>query len=198
MLMAESYPSWFTVPYQGNRLGMQMLFPRGFSANLVLLVWSFLGSVIMYGFLCNFRPMLLLPVLETPVDTAEDILHRGLIPFTHPWSGFYIDILRKSSDPIDLQLGNVSVRSKDNREEMKMLDEYVHGAGTHVYISNTLNGAHNQLGPYHWSKDKVKGVSPYTGWLVNKRWTLNDELAVHLLRWQQVCFCLCKNCLGND
>ena len=94
MLNAESYPSWFEVTYQGNRLGMHLLFPRGFSANLVLLVWSVLGSVLAYGFLSNYRTMLLSPVLETPVETAQDVFDREMIPFIELET--YIDILKRS------------------------------------------------------------------------------------------------------
>ena len=61
---------------------LHLIFPRGFSANLVLLTWSIFGGVLLHGFLANFRVMLLRPVLEKPVDTAQEVLDRGMIPVT--------------------------------------------------------------------------------------------------------------------
>ena len=201
MLNAESYPSWFDVTYHGNRMGMQLLFPRGFSANLVLLIWSVLGSVLAYGFLSMYRAMLLNPVLETPVDTAEDILSRNMTPFVHPMGQIHIDILKQSNNQDYQKLDEKYFRNLskyhdeqgdvawDYSEEdfMKILAEDVQGAGTHVYLGTDLSPQHEKFGEYHWSKEEVRGASPYNSWVVNKRWTLNEELAVHLLRFQQVC-----------
>ena len=186
MLNCESYPSWFNVPYHGNRLGMRLLFPRGFSANLVLFIWSVLGSVLMYGFLSLFREMLLKPEFETPVDTAQDVLDIGLIPFVHPRAVGYIDILKQSPDRVYQKLGEVMVVPKNEEEVIKMLKEDVQDAGTHIFLCNFLNPEWEKLGDYHWSKEELPGISPYSNWYVNKRWALNEEMAVHLLRSQQV------------
>ena len=93
------------------------------------------------------------------------------------------------------RLGQKRKKREREKERAKVGDnngQATHGARRHVWRTqaawaNYLYPEHEQLGDYHWSKDKVKGESPYQTWFVNKRFTLNEELAVHLLRWQQVC-----------
>ena len=40
--------------------------------------------------------MLVRPVYEKPVDTAEDIIERGLTIITHPLSGSLVETAKKS------------------------------------------------------------------------------------------------------
>ena len=182
------------VPYLSNSLmpRMQLFLPRGFSVNVVLLTWYLFGGVLILGFLANFRAMLLMPVFEKPVNSAQDILDRGMIPFTEHVGGFYIDFLKESPSPVYNQLAEISYLPRDNEEFMKIMEEDVHGAGTHVYITgNFLTKKQKELGDYYWSRDILSGLSQWSCWVTNKRWPLNDALAVHLLRMQQVrIFCI--------
>ena len=140
----------------------------------------------MYGFLANYRTMLLSPVLETPVETAQDILYRGMIPFVNPRAEVLVSILKESPNPVYQKLAEMCILPKNEEEFMKIFEEDVHGAGTHVFLSNTLYPEWEELGDYHYSKE-VLPILPYASWFVNKRWQLIDELAVHILRFQQVC-----------
>ena len=172
------------VPFLGNilALNMQLIFPRGVSANFVLLIWVLFGGVLLHSFLANFRVMLIMPVLEEPVDTAQDILDRGLIPLMHAGGGHYVEFLKESPIPAYQQLADIAVIPKDGNELQRMFDFEVLIAGTHVYL-----GAGIDLGSRHVSKERLEGKSPWACWVVNKKWPLNDVLAVHLLRFQQVC-----------
>ena len=144
----------------------------------------------MYAFLSNYRAMLLRPSFETPVDTAEEILNRGMIPFVEPVSRVFIDILSQSTATDYQQLAKKCVLTKDHDEVMKLLAEGVHGAGTHVFLFDpskfTVNPEYEELGEYHLSSEVLQGVLPFLSWVVDKRWTLNEALAVHILRFQQV------------
>jgi hypothetical protein len=162
---------------------MHLLIPRGFSANLVLVIWCLFGGVCQWGFEENIRALMFKPVFEVPVDTAQDVLDRGLIPVTHEYGQFWIDHLAHSDNPVYKQLAKITVVPKNWNELKRILKHDVQGAGTHVYISNWPDGE----GYQHVSKEIIEGSNPYGGWIVNKKWHLNEELAKHILLYQQVC-----------
>ena len=67
--------------------------------NFVLLTWLYFGGLLLHAFLCNFTVMLMLPQYGKPIDSAQDILDRGLIPFVD-WGGeYYRDHLLQSTTP---------------------------------------------------------------------------------------------------
>ena len=47
------------------------------------------GGLFIYAFLANLRTMLLMPQYEAPIDSAQDILDRGMIPFVGDGGEFY-------------------------------------------------------------------------------------------------------------
>ena len=51
-----------------------------------------------------------------------------------------------------------------------------------------LFGDEEELGSYHFSKEPVTGILPFSFWIMNKKWPLSDDLAVHLLIFEQVSF----------
>ena len=79
----------------------EQLFTKGFTANTVLLIWSLFCLIMINSFLVNFRSMLLKPLMETPVYTAQDVLDRGMIPIIVPGGGqLYRDALITSPRPV--------------------------------------------------------------------------------------------------
>jgi hypothetical protein len=174
------------VPYRSNRLSfnMHLLIPRGFSANLVLVIWCLFGGVCQWGFEENIRALMFKQVFEVPVDTAQDVLDRGLIPVVDARSSFWLDHLAHSDNPVYKQLAKITVMPKDWDEVLRILEHGVQGAGTHVYMSNWPV---DKFGYHHLSQEKIEGSNPYVGWIVNKKWHLNEELAKHILIYQQVC-----------
>ena len=73
-------PAHISVPYRGNglKISLQLLFPKGFSTNFVLITWATFGGLLIHFYLSNFRTMLLMPQYAKPVDSAQDILDRGI------------------------------------------------------------------------------------------------------------------------
>ena len=67
---------------------MELVFPRGFSANFVFIVWGIFAAIISYAFLAIFRDILIMPVYSKPVNSAQDVIDRGLIPIVTD-EGFY-------------------------------------------------------------------------------------------------------------
>ena len=165
---------------------MQLLFPRGFSANFVVLMWSLCGGILLYSLLANFRVMLLKPMLEKPVNTAKEILDRGMVPMTQDGAQFYVDLLRQSSNPIYQKLADRAIVPKDYDELIRFLEDDVLGAGTHVFLYTKNVYILYELGDFHVSKDVLEGHSPWVVWIVNKKWPLHDQLAIHILIYQQV------------
>merc|ERR1712029_994956 len=59
------------------------------------------------------------------------------------------------------------------------------GAGTHAYMGGGVDDTQLDMGRWYRSKEKVAGHYPYIGYLTTKKWHLNEEMANHLLRFQQ-------------
>ena len=72
------------------------IFPIGFSSNMVLLLWCVCGGFLLHILECNYLTVLVKPVYEKPVDTAEDVIERGLTIITNPDSGSLVETAKKS------------------------------------------------------------------------------------------------------
>ena len=53
-------------------------FNFGFASNLMLLFWCVCGGFLLYMFESTYFTMLMKPTYEKPVDSAEDVIDRGL------------------------------------------------------------------------------------------------------------------------
>ena len=106
--------------------------------NFVLLTWALCGGLFIYAFLANFRDMLLKPKYGIPVDSAQDILDRGMIPFVWDGGAYYRDHLLQSPSSAYQKLGEIVVIANDWQHEEKMMMEDVHVANTHVYLSGNM------------------------------------------------------------
>ena len=132
--------------------------------------------------------MLINPVLEEAVETDQDILDRGLIPVLQPagQGRIWMDHL-KQGGLVYQQLAEIAVVPADWDEVGTIMEEDVQGAGTHVFLSTGVRPDWEEYGSYHLSKEIIEGSSPWTGWIMNKKWPLNDDLGKHLLIYFQVC-----------
>ena len=43
-----------------------------------------------------------------------------------------------------------------------------------------------EFGKWYWSKDRRIGVNPFGSYLMNKKWTMEEEFTKHMLHFQQV------------
>ena len=50
----------------------------GFASNMALLLWCVFGGFLLHMFGANYLNMLVKPSYEKPVDTAQDVVDRGL------------------------------------------------------------------------------------------------------------------------
>ena len=177
------------VPYLSSNIvsiKVPLLLPRGFSANLILLLWFFLGGVCQWGFEGNILSLMFKAVFEDPVDTAQDIDDRGLIPFVYPGQQFYVDFLASSDNPLYTKLANITVIPKTWEAFWILIQHGVQGNATHVFLGNTIWGYMRRFGRYHYSQELLEGAFGYGGFIVNKHYYLRNDLAKHILIFQQV------------
>ena len=181
------------VPYLSSNLlsiKVPMLLPRGFSANFILLIWYLCGGVCLWGFEGNILALMMKQVFEDPVDSAQDIIDRGLIPIIQPGGYYYVWQLSQSGNQLHQDLAKIIVVPKDMLEFNYLLWYHVLGNATHVLLSSyffdreDMNAKEGKL--LHFSQEVIEGFNPYQGWIQNKLFHLNDELAKHILIYQQV------------
>ena len=156
--------------------------------------------------------MILRPNFEEPLDTAKQLVERNNITLYFDF-GFESNKEWLLDSPI-LEyriLGENAIIADDYNHFYNMSAHDVMGSGTHAQMTYFIDGYELELGEeYHpegrgWyrAKEKVAG-SPYTGYLTNKKWYLNEvlskikytlrlfsiltfkEMEKHLLYFQQV------------
>ena len=97
MLNAEEFPTWFQFERVATPIATLQLIRRGRAGNLLLLTWSTMGMILMFGFICNLRAIFMKEEYEAPLDTAEDIVKSGKTVYmaTNTW---YKDFLQTSTN----------------------------------------------------------------------------------------------------
>ena len=174
------------IAYKSNKVSFSMMFPRGFSVNLVYLIWALFGGVLLHAFHSLVLKMTFMPVWSEPINTAQQILDRGLVP-TLIWPNeLVIDKLQSSPYPTEQKLAKKMVMDLDGWS-----DEGV-GYNRMLECSNAdCNFAFlSQLiwppEAFHESKEVLSGDDGWAVFITNKKWPLNQELATHILHHQQV------------
>ena len=141
---------------------------KGFTRNFILLLWSVMGMVLVFCFLCNLRAMILKPVREKPIDTARDLVLGGKTPIlVGPWK----DHLAAAVNPWQRKTAKLAMlipgptRIKDNLETL------VQKEGTHSVLASpndiafALKGQENSAA-IHFSKETI--LPYYSGWVITK------------------------------
>ena len=67
---------------------------------MVLLMWCVWGGFLLHILECNYLTVLVKPVYEKPIDTAEDIIERGFKTVVYPGSESKTEILKESPIPL--------------------------------------------------------------------------------------------------
>ena len=67
---------------------------------MVLLMWCVMGGFLFHILACNYLTVLVKPVYEKPIDTAEDIIERGIRIIISPGSQSEVETLKKSPFPL--------------------------------------------------------------------------------------------------
>ena len=71
---------------------------------MILLMWCVWGGFLLHILECNLLTVLVKPVYEKPIDTAEDILERGVKIINYPGRESMVETLKKSPFPLTRKL----------------------------------------------------------------------------------------------
>ena len=83
---------------------LRISFPFGFSSRMVFLLWCVCGGFLLHFFGANYLSILVKPNYEKPIDTAQDVLDRGIEVIYPPGSESIVEMLKNSPSSITRQL----------------------------------------------------------------------------------------------
>ena len=76
----------------------------GLASKMTFLLWCVCGGLLLHMFESTFFSMLIKPVYETPINTAQDVLDRGLPVIITPGTESLVEIYKNSPSSITRQL----------------------------------------------------------------------------------------------
>ena len=133
-----------------------------------------INNVFSHILLCNLLTTILRPNFEEPLDTAKQLVEKNITIFMAPGTQIWKQFLLDSSIPEYNKLGETFF-VPDDWDHFDYTNEHdVIGAGTHAQITPYLIPDELALGNWYRSKEIVAGKFPYTGFLTNKKWHLNE------------------------
>ena len=71
-------------------------FNFGFASNMILLLWCVCGGFILHMFESNYFTMLMKPIYEKPVDSAQDVIDLGLAVISSPGTESIVEMQKNS------------------------------------------------------------------------------------------------------
>ena len=144
----------------------------GRSSNLVFTIWAVFGGFILHFLLCNYLTVLLRPSYEEPVETAEDLVKRDIIPFYIPGGEIYKQLFADSQDPNYQELSKRLVIAKDWDEYFDLLRK-VNSTGMYADIGTMpYFDLTEELKYWYQSSETIGGDYPYIIHLSNKKWPM--------------------------
>ena len=84
----------------------------GFASNMVLLLWCVCGGLLLHMLEANFLSILLKPNYGKPIDSAEDVLDRGLQIIVGQKTDSLQEMLKKSPSRITRELADRTIVPK--------------------------------------------------------------------------------------
>ena len=79
---------------------------------MVLLMWCVWGGFLLHILACNYLTVLVKPVYEKPIDTAEDIIERGITIIRGPGQESVVAAAKKSPFELSRKLAEKSYVTK--------------------------------------------------------------------------------------
>ena len=165
----------FRIPNVNERLSRDSE-GRTLSSNLIFTIWAVFGGFILHFLLCNWLTVLLTPSYEEPVDTAEDLIKRDIIPFLSPGSEIWIQFFAASNDTNYQEISRRLVIAKDWREYDDLASKVI---STGMYADmQTLPWVDYEEEYQDWyrSTETIAELIPYKVHLSNKKWPLKKVL----------------------
>ena len=141
----------------------------------------------------NYLSILLKPSYEKAVDTPQDVLDRGLTVILPAWSQGLVGLLKTSPVSVTRELAERTVIAKDywsakpdgsDTYDGLLKDAVVNGLS--VVEATRLWSWEIEYGKWHRSHERKGGVFPFGCFIMNKKWTMEEQFNKHILRLQQV------------
>ena len=101
--------SFFRVPLIINQ-ALRINF--GLAFKMIFLLWCVCGGLLLHMFESTFFSMLIKPVYERPIDTAQDVLDSGLNVISGPERESWLEIWKNSPSNINRQLAERTIVPK--------------------------------------------------------------------------------------
>ena len=125
------------------------------------------------------------PNFEDPLDTAKQLVEKNITLYDIPGGEIWKQFLLESSIPEYNKLGENYIIADDWDHFNYITEHYVIGAGTHAQMAPAVEPLELSIGEneeinsgrgWYRSKEKVAGKYPYSGYLTNKKWHLNEVI----------------------
>ena len=124
-----------------------------------------------------------MPRFEEAVDTPEEIHEHGLSPILLPFTEYHREFFDGSPIPLYKEIGKDAIQSKNWTDWVNLVKELVLKRNTHVVVSSDLCCGLNYD---DFVSNRIDAISPWFVWIINKKWQLKEELAKHIMKFQQV------------
>ena len=147
--------------------------PVGRASNLVFTIWALFGGFILHFLLSNYLTVLLKPSYEEPVETAEDLVKRNIIPFYAPGGEHIRQLFAASQDPNYREIAK-RLHVAKNWDEYLDLVRKVNSTGMYSDIGNFpwIWDTNEEVKYWYQSSETLGGDHPYIIHLANKKWPL--------------------------
>ncbi len=112
------------------------------------------------------------PSYEKPVETAEDIVKRDIIPFIRPYG--YENVKQSFADSNNLNYQEISRRLLTPKYNIHVMyyAYLMNATGSHSQIGNVPAVYEDEYKYYYRSSEPIGGFNPYLVHLSNKKWPL--------------------------
>ena len=160
---------------------MPIRLSKGMASVFLVLIWSSLGGILQHAFNSNLLSIIVSPVFEKPMDTAQDILEAGLSPILRHKGN-----LLSSPNPAFAELAKRALVTKDT-QPTQLIIEKVLNKRTHAWMVNFIPRVeYLHYDFFHMSKETIGFLNQWYVMLVNKKWNQKENFEKHILRFQQV------------
>ena len=134
--------------------------------------------------LCNLLTTILKPNFEDPLDTAKQLVEKNITIYFWPYTEGNDEWFMKSTIPEYKILGEHAIHADDWLHFDENLTADALGAGTNALVSYQIDYYLLKMGEthhpegrgWHRSKERVSGLTPYSGYHTNKKWYFKEVL----------------------
>ena len=150
--------------------GMESKAKQLFTRNFILLLWSVMGTIIVFCFTCNLRAILLKPARDPPIDTTEDLFLQGKTPILVTQQTK--NLLTGSPNIWQRKAAENALVLPDPTNLTSTIETLIQRDGTHamtvpvVGVAWRLKDQENKI-PIHFSEENL--YSYYLGWVMTKK-----------------------------